>query len=65
MSNVRVIPKEKDPATGKLLSVPDPALRDFLPEEGRVVPDSAYWRRRAITGEVDLEEVADEVPAGG
>ena len=34
------------------LRVRDPDLRDFLPDEGRVVPDSAYWRRRLRDGDV-------------
>ncbi len=38
------------PAPG--LRVRDPDLRDFLPDEGRVVPDTAYWRRRLRDGDV-------------
>ncbi|WBV42731.1 DUF2635 domain-containing protein [Pseudoroseomonas cervicalis] len=32
------------PAPGR--AVPDPDLRDFLPEEGRDVPRTDYWLRR-------------------
>lgn len=32
------------PAPG--LRIPDPDLHDFLPEQGREVPDAPYWRRR-------------------
>ncbi len=31
------------PAPGLLIR--DPDLRDFLPAEGRDVPDTPYWRR--------------------
>ncbi|MBC8722132.1 DUF2635 domain-containing protein [Paraburkholderia sp. 31.1] len=46
------------PATG--VRVRDPDLRDFLPDAGRVVPDSVYWRRRLRDG--DVVPVADEPP---
>ena len=50
------------PATG--LKVRDPDLRDFLPDEGRVVPDTGYWRRRLRDGDVlPVEFAAPEVPA--
>ncbi|PJC99194.1 DUF2635 domain-containing protein [Janthinobacterium sp. BJB1] len=32
------------PAPG--LRIPDPDLHDFLPEQGREVPDAPYWQRR-------------------
>ena len=38
------------PAAG--LKVRDPDLKDLLPEEGRNVPDSTYWRRRLRDGDV-------------
>jgi hypothetical protein len=28
------------------LVIRDPDLKDFLPEEGREVPDTDYWHRR-------------------
>lgn len=36
------------------LRVVDPDLRDFLPEEGREVPESEYWRRRERDGDVTV-----------
>jgi hypothetical protein len=39
---------------GMPLVVRDPDLRDFLPPEGREVPDSMYWHRRLIDGDVVL-----------
>lgn len=38
------------PAEG--LRVPDPVLRDHLPEAGREVPRDAYWMRRLRDGDV-------------
>lgn len=40
------------PAAG--LKVADPDRRDHLPEDGRPVPDTAYWRRRIDDGDVEL-----------
>jgi len=40
------------PAPG--FRVPDPDLSDYLPAEGREVPDSAYWRRRERDGDVTV-----------
>lgn len=40
------------PAPG--LSIRDPDLLDFLPPEGREVPDSDYWNRRVIDRDVAL-----------
>jgi hypothetical protein len=34
------------------IKVRDPDLRDFLPDAGRIVPDTAYWRRRLRDGDV-------------
>lgn len=34
------------------LTIRDPDLRDYLPEEGREVPDTHYWRRRLRDGDV-------------
>ncbi|MEX3690820.1 DUF2635 domain-containing protein [Paraburkholderia sp. BR14263] len=45
------------PAAG--LKVRDPDLRDFLPDEGRVVPDSQYWLRRLRDGDVVPVEPAN------
>ncbi len=38
------------PAPG--LRIPDPDLRDHLPEEGREVTDAPYWQRRIFDGDV-------------
>lgn len=38
------------PAPG--LVIRDPDLRDFLPQEGREVPDTDYWNRRLRDGDV-------------
>lgn len=38
------------PKTG--LKIPDPALLDYLPEDGREVESSAYWIRRLRDGDV-------------
>ncbi|MFV8192381.1 DUF2635 domain-containing protein [Acinetobacter soli] len=43
------------PKTG--LKIPDPALLDYLPEDGREVESSAYWIRRLRDG--DVIEVQD------
>jgi hypothetical protein len=34
------------------LKVADPARGDYLPAEGREVPESTYWHRRVLTGDV-------------
>lgn len=51
------------PAPG--LRIVDPLLRDFLPEEGRLVTPSDYWHRRLRDGDVVLTPaaVAAEVSA--
>lgn len=36
------------------LKVRDPDLKDLLPEEGRLVPDSMYWHRRLRDQDVEL-----------
>ncbi len=38
------------PAPG--LRIVDPILRDFLPEEGRLVTPTDYWHRRLRDGDV-------------
>lgn len=38
------------PAQG--IKIRDPDLKDFLPEEGRDVPDSPFWHRRVRDGDV-------------
>lgn len=37
------------------LLVPDPATKDFLPEEGRSVESSIYWKRRIADGDVTID----------
>ena len=56
------------PAPG--LRIVDPILRDFLPEEGRLVTPSDYWHRRLRDGDVvrisqepALEAGTDSKPA--
>ena len=46
---MRVKPKEG-------LLVRDPFTKRPLPESGRDVPDTTYWRRRVETGDVVLME---------
>lgn len=46
---------------GPGLQIRDPDKQDFLPEAGRDVPDSTYWRRRLRVGDVTL--TATEVTA--
>lgn len=41
---VRPAPNPGEPGTR--LRVRDPDLKDFLPEEGRDVPPTAYWNRQ-------------------
>ena len=44
------------PSTG--LRIVDPLLRDFLPEDGRLVTPSDYWHRRLRDGDVVLTPAA-------
>ena len=46
----------------KALKVFDLVHQDFLPEEGRNVPDTPYWVRRLQEGDVVRCEAPDEVP---
>ena len=46
---------------GRPLVVRDPDLLDFLPAEGRLVPDSDYWYRRLRDGDVVPAEPAAPV----
>lgn len=46
---------------GMPLVVRDPDLKDLLPAEGRDVPETPYWRRRVIDGDVVLS-AAPEAP---
>jgi len=52
-TEIRVTPK-------KGFQVFDPALRDYLPAEGREVSETPYWRRRIIDG--DVTESAARTP---
>jgi hypothetical protein len=47
------------PAPG--LKVRDPDLRDFLPADGRDVPETDYWRRRVR--DEDVIETQPPAPA--
>ena len=46
------------PAPG--LRIPDPDLHDFLPEQGREVPDAPYWQRRIHDNDVVVVAVAEK-----
>lgn len=49
------------PAAG--LKIRDPDRRDFLPGEGREVPDTQpYWHRRLRDGDVELSRVPAPAP---
>lgn len=45
------------------LEVYDPAHRNFLPEEGREVPNNAYWIRRLQAEDVVKTTPGDKAPA--
>ena len=43
------------------IKIRDPDLLDFIPDEGREVPDSDFWQRRLRDGDVILgAAVADD-----
>lgn len=54
MTRITVVP-------AKNRSVPDPESGELLPDEGRDVLDSPYWRRRIADGDVTLQS-ADQAP---
>lgn len=61
---VKPAPREIE---GRALVVRDPDLLDFLPTEGREVPDSDYWHRRLRDGDVVLAAphlVVGDIAAG-
>ena len=45
-------------------TVPDPAIGDTLPPEGRDVECTQYWQRRLLDGDV-VEASAPETPKNG
>ena len=45
------------------LAVPDPALHDYLPSNGREVEDNQYWQRRLMDGDVELAASPKEAAA--
>lgn len=47
-----VKPNPEKTVDGKTLEVFDPVRRDFIPAEGREVPNNAYWIRRLQTADV-------------
>ena len=49
------------PAPG--LVIRDPDLRDYLPTEGREVPDSDYWQRRVLDKDVVFTKAAPPAAA--
>lgn len=53
------------PALG--LTIRDPDMRDYLPAGGREVPNTDYWQRRVLDGDVvkatpGAAEPASEAP---
>jgi len=50
------------PATGRV--VPDPEAGDLLPDAGREVLDSAWWRRRLADGDITLKTAKAAKPQG-
>ena len=69
---MRVKPNPNKKVGDKALQVFDPVHCDYLPEEGREVPNNAYWMRRLQVQDV-VEATADakaaktepEAPAEG
>ncbi len=41
----------------------DPDLKTLLPEEGREVPDTLFWQRRILDGDVTLGKIPASKPA--
>lgn len=61
----KIKPNPEKKVNGQPLKIYDPVREDFLPVEGRVVPELSYWLRRLQSGEVlkveDKEEVTSPV----
>lgn len=55
---MRVKPNQNKKVGDKALKVFDPVHCDYLPEEGREVPNNAYWMRRLQVQDV-VEATAD------
>ncbi len=52
--------RDNDGELNGLMRIPDPDRRDFLPDEGREVPQTDYWTRRLRDGDVVLGESPTE-----
>ena len=53
---MRVKPNPNKNVGKEKLKVFDPVRREFLPENGRDVPRTAYWLRRLKVGDVILDD---------
>lgn len=49
---LKIKPNPNKKIEGKPIQVFDPVRKDFLPAEGRDVPNSEYWTRRIADGSV-------------
>lgn len=58
-----VKPNPEKTVDGKALEVFDPVRRDFIPEEGREVPNNAYWLRRLQTADVVRPTATENITA--
>ena len=58
-----VKPNPEKTVDGKALEVFDPVRRDFIPEEGREVPNNAYWLRRLQTADVVRSTATESITA--
>lgn len=45
------------------LTIRDPDMFDYLPAEGREVPDTRYWQDRLRVGDVVMTSPAEPAPA--
>lgn len=59
---MRVKPNPNKKVGDEKLQVFDPVRREFLPENGRDVPRTAYWLRRLQTGDVILDDGTAPAP---
>lgn len=58
-----VKPNPEKTVDGKALEVFDPVRRDFIPAEGREVPNNAYWIRRLQTADVVRSTATESITA--
>lgn len=59
---IHVKPIAISPRVCARVRMPPPNARQLLPEEGRVVEDESFWRRREADGEVEVS-APDAPPA--